>query len=71
MKYIFTVIISNNSTFFPFQFKNYYKSVESKEIDYTALLQDDDNLDESPSDPVEVSLPKDQDGKSSSVFVYG
>ncbi|GFR62047.1 fibronectin, partial [Elysia marginata] len=44
------------------KFKNYYKSVESKEIDYTALLQDDDNLDESPSDPLEVALPKDQDG---------
>ncbi|GFN84346.1 fibronectin, partial [Plakobranchus ocellatus] len=39
-----------------------HKSVDTKEIDYTALLQDDDNLDESPSDPVEVSLPKDQDG---------
>ncbi|XP_012935394.1 uncharacterized protein LOC101845075 isoform X2 [Aplysia californica] len=44
------------------KYKSYFKSMETKEVDYMALLQDDDNLDESPSEPLEVILPKDQEG---------
>lgn len=40
-----------------------YRNVSLQAVDYSALLQDEDNLDPSPSEPLEIVLPKDQDGK--------
>lgn len=47
---------------FFFQYKGVYRNVSLQAVDYSALLQDEDNLDPSPSDPLEIVLPKDQDG---------
>ena len=44
--------------------------METKEIDFAAILQDDENLDESPSEPVNVSLPRDQDGETLFMFSW-
>ena len=44
--------------------------METKEVDYSALLQDDENLDESPSEPVEVILPKDQEGNMCQRIIF-
>lgn len=48
--------------YFFFQYKGVYRNVSLQAVDYSALLQDEDNLDPSPSDPLEIVLPKDQDG---------
>lgn len=37
--------------------------MSNQTVDYSALLQDEDNLDPSPSEPLEIVLPKDQDGE--------
>nr|XP_034305803.1 uncharacterized protein LOC105321045 isoform X1 [Crassostrea gigas] len=44
------------------KYKGVYRNVSLQAVDYSALLQDEDNLDPSPSDPLEIVLPKDQDG---------
>jgi hypothetical protein len=33
-------------------------------MDYGLLLEDEDNLDASPSEPLEITLPKNMDGES-------
>ncbi|XP_059161356.1 uncharacterized protein LOC131944640 isoform X2 [Physella acuta] len=42
--------------------KQKYKNINSEETDFMTLLQDDPNLDESPSDTLEITLPKNQEG---------
>ncbi|XP_048739977.2 uncharacterized protein LOC125654190 isoform X5 [Ostrea edulis] len=44
------------------KYKGVYRNVSLQTVDYSALLQDEDNLDPSPSEPLEIVLPKDQDG---------
>ena len=46
-----------------YQYKGVYRNVSLQTVDYSALLQDEDNLDPSPSEPLEIVLPKDQDGE--------
>ncbi|XP_076447663.1 uncharacterized protein LOC143284653 isoform X3 [Babylonia areolata] len=43
------------------KFKGYFKTTAPQDTDYVGLL-DDELLDEAPSEPVEISLPKSQDG---------
>ena len=51
----------NPCFWFP-QFKGYFKTTAPQDTDYVGLL-DDDLLDQAPSEPVEISLPKSQDGE--------
>ncbi|XP_041347758.1 uncharacterized protein LOC121367568 [Gigantopelta aegis] len=44
------------------RYRGFFKNTDPQDLDYTAILQDEDDLDESPSDPVEVILPRHQDG---------
>ncbi|CAL1538548.1 unnamed protein product [Lymnaea stagnalis] len=44
------------------KYQNLQKGFDNVEVDYLTLLQEDHNLDESPSEPVEVTLPKNQEG---------
>ena len=44
------------------QYKGVYRNTMPQNIDYSALLQDEENLDPSPSDEVEVILPTNQEG---------
>ncbi|ESO91438.1 hypothetical protein LOTGIDRAFT_153880 [Lottia gigantea] len=47
--------------------KGFFKNVDPQDIDYAAILNDDENLDESPSEPLEICLPRDQEGFLSSL----
>ena len=44
------------------QYKGAYKNTNPQDMDYSLLLEDD-NLDASPSEPLEITLPKNQDGE--------
>ncbi|KAL3853216.1 hypothetical protein ACJMK2_016773 [Sinanodonta woodiana] len=44
------------------KYKGFYKNTNPQDLDYEYLLSDDDNLDSSPSEPLEVVLPQNQDG---------
>ena len=45
------------------QYKGAFKNTNPQDLDYGLLLEDEDNLDSSPSEPLEITLPKNQDGK--------
>ena len=55
------VKLRNPCFWFP-QFKGYFKTTAPQDTDYVGLL-DDDLLDQAPSEPIEISLPKSHDGK--------
>lgn len=44
------------------QYKGAYKNTNPQDMDYGLLLEDEDNLDASPSEPLEITLPKNMDG---------
>ncbi|KAK3579080.1 hypothetical protein CHS0354_029940 [Potamilus streckersoni] len=44
------------------KYKGFYKNTNPQDLNYEYLLSDDDNLDSSPSEPLEVVLPQNQDG---------
>ncbi|KAL5013163.1 hypothetical protein ScPMuIL_007433 [Solemya velum] len=44
------------------KYKGFYKNVDPQTLDYTTLLDDDECLDPSPSEPLEIVLPKTQEG---------
>jgi len=48
-----------------FQFKGFFAQQNQEELDYSALLDDEENLDASPSEPVELILPRVQPGRFS------
>lgn len=45
-----------------FQYKGVYRTVNPQNIDYSSILDDEDNLDASPSETVEIVLPRHQEG---------
>ena len=44
------------------QYKGAYKNTNPQDMDYSLLLEDEDNLDASPSEPIEITLPRNMDG---------
>lgn len=52
-----------------FQYKGAYKNTAPQDMDYSLLLEDEDNLDASPSEPLEITLPKNMDGMLISVQI--
>ncbi|XP_055882729.1 uncharacterized protein LOC106055997 isoform X2 [Biomphalaria glabrata] len=44
------------------KYEHLNKESNSGNVDYMSLLQEDENLDEAPSDPLSLVLPRDQDG---------
>lgn len=49
---------------FPLQFKGYFKTAAPQSADYASLLEDN-LLDQALSEPVDVALPKPQEGELS------
>ena len=47
---------------FTLQYKGAYKNSNPQDMDYGLLLDDEDNLDSSPSEPLEITLPNNMDG---------
>ncbi|XP_046358181.2 uncharacterized protein LOC124136325 [Haliotis rufescens] len=44
------------------KYKGFFKNTNPQDLDYATILDDPESLDEAPSDSVEVTLPKNQEG---------